>query len=163
MANERLGGITPSPAERGIDPEGEVSAASPELGGGQVWTQPKFPHCTLYLVYVAGGGNRDWCRIQLPQHQGNIAMTDRDGGGPLYSTEQMTALLARLDYECMGAYADILKAEREATYFGAIDQACDTQRYRLQRDLNSILDDRDGFTFEAARAAVIARTSCEAP
>ncbi len=112
-----------APAE---SPEGKAeiqlpTAASPELGGGQVWSQPKFPYCTYYIVYVAGGDDQDWCRIHLPEHQGNIAATESEiegvrTGGPLYSTEGMVALLDRLGYEYVGQYSDILSERFEASW-----------------------------------------------
>lgn len=88
-----------------------------ELRGGQIWAQAKFPFFRCYLVYL---GKEGWCRIQPPDRQGNIAMTsgskEEGFSGPIYTTEQMEALLTLRNFECQGQFSDQEDAQREFWY-----------------------------------------------
>ncbi len=88
--------------------------APPELYGGQLWKQLAFPFCSCYIVFL---DLNQWCRIHTPaENQGNIAMKERDGGGPIYTREQMLKVLERGRYTCMGQYAEVLGNQREVAY-----------------------------------------------
>ena len=92
-----------------------------DIRGGQVWTQERFPFFTCYIVYVAAGESQDWCRIDLPELQGNIAW-DTECTGSLYSKEGMQNLLRKGDYICKGQYSNILKAQLEEMFQLGIDR-----------------------------------------
>jgi hypothetical protein len=90
-------------------PEPDDGLGAHPLRGGQVWAQLGFPCFTYYLVYLGrlpGYETGAWCRIAPPcEGPGCIAATSADGG-PLYTADEMLALLRRENFTYVGQYYD---------------------------------------------------------
>ncbi len=90
---------------------------TPELGGGQIWKQTRFPYYTCYIAFLSGDqGVSQMAQMSDPREQGSVAWSRGKDASDLWDPDELYAHLLELDYECQGQLSKLIGAELDDVY-----------------------------------------------
>ncbi len=90
----------------------------PEIGGGQVWHQERFPFMVRYVTLL---GNGTLAMLSDPRQRGSVVCNDEKGKWQ-WEAAELEARPKGLGYVCQGQLDELLLAEQGQLIERAIEQ-----------------------------------------
>ncbi len=95
-----------------------MSDTPPELGGGQIWKQSRFPFYTCYIAFLC---NDTWAQMSDPRQHGSISWSRENHDSDLWHADELHAHLITLGYVCQGQLSNLIDEAEERAWDWAVD------------------------------------------